>query len=189
VDRDALTARRWAVCVYCGSNAAVPAAYLDLAAKVGAGIAARGWTLVWGGARVSMMGALAQAARLGGAPTVGVIPRALVDLELADTQASELHVVETMRERKGVMDAHADAFLALPGGLGTCEELFEVWTARYLRMHDKPVVLLDPDGHWAGLVAWVHELRAKGFASDASLEALTVTTTVTDALAACEPIS
>jgi uncharacterized protein (TIGR00730 family) len=177
----------WAVSVYCGSKAALPAPYLELAAKVGAAIAARGWTLVWGGARAGMMGVLAQAARAGGARTIGVIPRALVDEEFADPDADVLHVVETMRERKALMDDNADAFLALPGGLGTCEELFEVWTARYLRMHRKPVVLLEQDGHWAGLIDWVHELRAKGFASDATLDALTVTTTVDDALAACAP--
>ena len=90
-----------------------------------------------------------------------------------------------MRERKALMDANADAFLTLPGGLGTCEELFEVWTSRYLRMHDKPVVLLDPDGHWDGLVDWVRELRAKGFASDVAVDALTVTRTVDEALDAC----
>jgi len=184
-----LTGPRWAVCVYCGSNARVPAPYLELAAKVGSGIAARGWSLVWGGARVSMMGVLAQTARQGGAPTVGVIPRALLDREFADTDADELHVVETMRERKAAMDDRADAFLALPGGLGTCEELFEVWTARYLRMHTRPVVLLDPDGHWAGLLSWVRELRARGFASDIALDTLTVTASVDDALDACGPVS
>ncbi|HEV2781915.1 MAG TPA: TIGR00730 family Rossman fold protein [Actinophytocola sp.] len=188
MERDPLSARRWAVCVYCGSKAAVPGPYLDLAAKVGAGIAARGWGLVWGGSRVSMMGAVAQAARLGGAPTTGVIPRDLMDREFADPDADPLLVVETMRERKALMDRHADAFLALPGGLGTCEELFEVWTARYLRMHAKPVVLLDPDGHWAGLISWVHELRDKGFASDAALDALVVTASVDEALTACGPV-
>lgn len=182
-----MTARRWAVCVYCGSNANVPPAYLDLAAKVGAGIAERGWTLVWGGSRVSMMGTLARTARQGGAPTIGVIPRALLDREFADPDADELHVVETMRERKARMDQHADAFLALPGGLGTCEELFEVWTARYLDMHTKPVVLLDPDDHWAGLLGWARELRTRGFASDRALEALAVTASVDAALAACAP--
>jgi uncharacterized protein (TIGR00730 family) len=90
-----------------------------------------------------------------------------------------------MRERKALMEAHADAFLALPGGLGTCEELFEVWTARYLGLHDKPVVLLDPDSHWAGLIGWVRSLRDKGFASAAALAALTVTTTVAGAVDAC----
>jgi uncharacterized protein (TIGR00730 family) len=163
----------------------VPAAYLELAADVGAGIAARQWSLVWGGSRAAMMGALAEAARQAGAPTIGVIPHSLVARERADPDADELHVVPSMRERKALMDAKADAFLALPGGLGTCEELFEVWTSRYLRMHDKPVVLLDPDTHWTGLLSWVHELRSRGFASDVALDTLTVASTVDDALDAC----
>jgi uncharacterized protein (TIGR00730 family) len=163
----------------------VPDTYLTLAAEVGAGIAARGAALVWGGGRSSMMGAVAAAARRGGARTVGVIPRALVDRELADADADELLVVDTMRERKAVMEERADAFLALPGGIGTCEELFEVWTARYLGLHHKPVVLLDPDSHWAGLVSWVQALRAKGFASQAALDALAVTGSVDAALDAC----
>ena len=110
-----------------------------------------------------MMGALAIAARTAGARTVGVIPHAMVDREWADHESDELLVVDTMRERKALMEAHADAFLALPGGVGTCEELFEVWTSGYLRMHAKPVVLLDPDGHYAGLLEWVRGLVERGF--------------------------
>ncbi|GAA4841412.1 TIGR00730 family Rossman fold protein [Saccharopolyspora rosea] len=175
-----------AVCVYCASRP-VPQQHLDLAAEVGRGIAKRGWTLVSGGGRVSMMGEVARAARAGGARTVGVMPRALVDREVADTDADELLVVETMRERKGLMDAHASAFLALPGGIGTCEELFEVWTARYIGMHAKPVVVLDPDGHYRGLLDWLHDLVASGFASQHSLDALTVVGDVDAALDACVP--
>ncbi len=174
-----------ALCVYCGSNPTVPRGYLDLADEVGAGLAARGWSLVWGGSAASMMGAVARAARRGGAATVGVIPRGLVEREVADPAAGELVVVDTMRERKREMDDRADAFLALPGGLGTCEELFEVWTSRYLGMHAKPVVLLDPDDHWEGLLNWVRELASRGFATEASLGALVVVRTVEEALDAC----
>jgi uncharacterized protein (TIGR00730 family) len=176
-----------AVCVYCGSFATVPPRYLDLATAVGKGIADRGWSLVWGGGRTSMMGAVSRAARENGARTVGVIPEALVAPEIADSEADELLVVETMRQRKELMDAHAGAFLALPGGLGTCEELFEVWTSRYLEMHRRPVVLLDAEGHWSGLLDWVRGLRDRGFVSDASLAALTVVTEVDAALDACAP--
>jgi uncharacterized protein (TIGR00730 family) len=174
-----------AVCVYCGSNASVPDAYLALAEEVGAGIAARGASLVWGGGRASMMGAVARAARRGGAHTVGVIPHALVAREMADPDADELLVVDTMRQRKAAMEERADAFLALPGGIGTCEELFEVWTARYLGLHTKPVVLLDPDSHWAGLLDWVQGLHDKGFASLTAIGALVVTDSVDAALDAC----
>lgn len=172
-----------AVCVYCASSRAVPERHLDLAGQVGAGLAARGWSLVSGGGSVSMMGAVARAARSGGARTLGVIPRALVDLEVADTDADEL--TETMRERKALMDAHATAFLALPGGIGTCEELFEAWTSRALGMHAKPVVLLDPDGHYAGLLRWLDELGGRGFLAPSARAALLVTTGVDEALDAC----
>jgi uncharacterized protein (TIGR00730 family) len=173
------------VTVYCGSLKTVPESYLALAAEVGTRIAARGWSLAWGGGRTSMMGAVAQAARAGGARTTGVIPRDLVDREWADTDADDLLVVDTMRDRKALMEAHGDAFLALPGGIGTCEELFEVWTSRVLAMHAKPVVLLDVDGHYRGLLAWLGELRERGFVSRFALDSLTVTDDVETALDAC----
>src|SRR5919199_415835 len=139
------------ICVYCSSSEEIAAGYVQLAAAVGTRLAADGHSLVSGGGRVSMMGAVARAARAGGARTVGVIPQHLVPYEVADVDADELIVVDTMRERKRVMDERADAFLALPGGIGTLEELFEVWTARSLGMHGKPVVVLDPDGLFAPL--------------------------------------
>jgi len=174
------------VCVYCASGP-VAAEHIELARAVGAGIAARGWGLVSGGGRVSMMGAVATATRAGSGRTIGVIPRSLLDREVADTDADELLVTETMRERKALMDAHADAFLTLPGGLGTCEELFETWTAGYLGMHAKPVVLLDPSGHFDGLLDWLNELRGTGFVSAQGLDRLIVTRDVGAALDACAP--
>lgn len=174
------------VCVYCASGPVAPQ-HLALATAVGAGIAARGWGLVSGGGHVSMMGAVAEATRAGGGHTTGVIPQALVDREVADTAADELVVTATMRERKAVMDDRAQAFLTLPGGLGTLEELFETWTAGYLGLHAKPVVLLDPDGHYDGLLAWLEGLRGTGFASDRGLDHLVVTRSVGDALDACAP--
>jgi uncharacterized protein (TIGR00730 family) len=171
------------VCVYCASGA-VDLAYLDLATQVGSAIAGRGWGLVSGGGRASMMGAVARAVRAGAAPTVGVIPQALVGREVADTDADELLVTDTMRERKRLMDERADAFLALPGGLGTLEELFEVWTSGYLGMHDRPVVLLDPDGHYEGLFQWLRALP-DGFVSERSLQYLVRVRDVEAALRAC----
>jgi uncharacterized protein (TIGR00730 family) len=173
------------VCVYCASIEGIAAENRELAAAVGRGIAERGWQLVSGGGRHSMMGAVGLAARLGGARTVGVIPHALVDREWADHDSDELLLVDTMRERKALMEAHADAFLALPGGVGTCEELFEVWTSGYLGMHAKPVVLLDPYGHYTGLLKWVEELGERGFVVPAALERLVVATDVDAALDAC----
>ncbi|WP_221455974.1 LOG family protein [Saccharothrix tamanrassetensis] len=173
------------VTVYCGSRQTVPESYLALAAEVGAEIARRGWSLAWGGGRTSMMGALATAAREGGAHTTGVIPRALVDVEWADRGSDELLVVDSMRDRKALMEAHGDAFLALPGGIGTCEELFEVWTSRVLALHGKPVVLLDVDGHYRGLLEWLAELHSRGFVSRFALDSLVVTDDVRAALDAC----
>ena len=118
------------------------------------------------------MGAVARAARAGGARTVGVIPQALLEWEIADEQADELVVSFDMRSRKGEMDGRADAFLTLPGGLGTLEELLEIWVARTLRMHDKPLVVLDPDGIFAPLREQVDLLIHKGFARRSVLDAI-----------------
>ena len=172
------------VCVYCSSSESIEASYVELATEVGKRLAAEGFGLVSGGGRVSMMGAVARAARAGGAHTVGVIPAHLVPLEVADTDADELVVVDTMRERKRIMDERADAFLALPGGIGTLEELFEVWTSRSLDMHDKPVVVLDPDGFYAPLWRYLDDLRERGFVRQAALDSLTHATTVDEAFGA-----
>jgi uncharacterized protein (TIGR00730 family) len=158
-----------------------------LASRVGEAIASRGWTLVSGGGNVSAMGAVAVGARSAGGHTVGVIPKALVLREVADTDAGELVVTDTMRERKQVMEARADAFIALPGGIGTLEELFETWTAGYLGMHGKPVVMLDPFGHYDGLLAWLRGLVEPGYASRAALDRLVVVDDVDAALNACAP--
>ena len=176
----------WAVCVYCASGPKHPA-LLDLASRVGGAIAERGWTLVSGGGNVSAMGAVATGARARGGRTIGVIPKALVHRELADVDADELVVTETMRARKQVMEDRADAFLALPGGIGTLEEFFEAWTAGYLGMHDKPVVMLDPFGHYDGLRAWLHGLIDSGYVSQTALDRLVVVDDIDDALAACAP--
>ena len=172
--------------MYCASGP-TDAELLDLAAKVGEAIADRGWTLVWGGGNVSAMGAVATAARARGGWTVGAIPKMLVHRELADTDADELIVTDTMRERKQVMEDRADAFIALPGGIGTLEELFEAWTGGYLGVHDKPVVLLDPSGHYDGLRAWLNGLVATGYVSRAAMERLVVVDEIGAAVAACAP--
>jgi hypothetical protein len=170
-----------AICVYCSSSEAIDPVYRALAVAVGMRIAADGHSLISGGGRVSMMGAVARAARGGGAHTTGVIPAHLMPLEVADTDADELIVVDTMRERKKLMDERSDAFLALPGGLGTLEELFEVWTAGSLGMHAKPVVVLDPDGFFDPLWTYLDTLRDRGFVRAEALEMLEVVTTVDDA--------
>ncbi len=175
-----------AVCVFCASSTAIDAAYVDLAAEVGTGLAARGHSLVSGGGRISAMGAVARAVRAGGGRTVGVIPRVLVDLEVADTDADELLVTDDMRSRKGEMDRRADAFLTLPGGLGTLEELFEVWVAAILGLHAKPVVVLDPDGLYAPLRAQIELLERRRFLRRQAHDAIVWTGSVDEALDAIE---
>ena len=178
--------QEWTVCVYCASGPAHPE-LLALAAKVGEAIADRGWTLVSGGGNVSAMGALAAGARAHRGRTVGVIPKALVHKEVADVEADELVVTNTIRERKQIMEDRSHAFIALPGGIGTLEELFETWTAGYLGMHDKPVVMLDPDGHYDGLWAWLESLVDSGYVHPGALERIVVVRDVEAALALCAP--
>jgi uncharacterized protein (TIGR00730 family) len=152
-----------ALCVFCASSAGIDPRYVQLADRMGRALADRGHSLVSGGGRVSMMGAVARGARAAGAWTVGVIPQALVDLEVADDDADELLVVPDMRARKGLMDRRANAFVVLPGGIGTLEELMEVWTSRSLGMHTKPVVVLDPFEDFIGLRDLVGALGERGF--------------------------
>ena len=132
------------MCVFCASSLTIDQRYLELASTVGTAVAERGWTLVSGAGSISMMGEVARSARAAGGHTIGVIPEALVAMEVADRESDEFIVTRDMRQRKGIMDERSDAFLALPGGIGTLEELVEVWTARSLNMHHKPVVILDP---------------------------------------------
>ena len=152
-----------AVCVFCSSSTRIATAYIDLAAEVGSELGRRGHSLVSGGGDLSCMGAVARGARAAGARTVGVIPEALLRLEVGDTDADELLVVDDMRTRKGLMDSRSDAFLGLPGGLGTLEELTEVWVSRLLGLHVKPVVALDLDGLYAPLRAQVELMVERGF--------------------------
>jgi len=161
-----------AVCVFCSSSGRIDPSYVELAAAVGTELARRGHTLVSGGGSVSCMGAVARAARAGGARTVGVVPRVLVDLEVADHDADELVVTPDMRTRKGEMDDRADAFLTLPGGLGTLEELLEIWVSRTLAMHSKPVVVLDPDGLYDPLREQVDLLVQRGFVRPGARDAV-----------------
>ncbi len=172
--------------MYCASGPEHPE-LLELASELGEAIAERGWTLVWGGGRVSAMGAVASAARARGGRTVGVIPQNLMRHEVADTEAEELIVSDTMRERKQVMEDRADAFIVLPGGVGTLDELFDAWTTGYLGVHDKPIVLLDPFGHYEGLWLWLCGLLDSGYISQAAMDRLVLVDKVGAAVDACAP--
>jgi uncharacterized protein (TIGR00730 family) len=128
------------------------------------------------------MGTVAEGARAGGAHTIGVIPQSLVDLEVADSGADELVVTDGMAARKIVMLERSDVFVVLPGGLGTLDELFEVWTTATLGLHDKPVILLDAEGFFAGLLAWLRGLEAAGFVTTKGMAKVHVATTVDEVL-------
>jgi len=152
-----------AVCVFAGSSSGTAATYTDAARGLGRLLAARGVGLVYGGARVGLMGAVADAALEAGGSVVGVIPSALVTKEVAHSGLTELHVVSSMHERKAMMAGLADAFVALPGGLGTWEELFEIATWGQLGLHDKPCGLLNTDGYFDRLLAFVDHAVDQGF--------------------------
>lgn len=157
------------VCVFCGSASGSRPGYAGAARELGTRLAHRGIGLVYGGAAVGLMGTVADAALAAGGEVIGVIPGALVDREIAHPGLSELHVVGSMHERKALMAELSGAFVALPGGLGTLEELFEVCTWRQLGLHAKPIALLDVEGYWAGLLAFLAHTEAEGFLRPGSL--------------------
>src|SRR5690606_29343372 len=153
----------FSICVYCGSRPGENPLFAQAAATVGRWIGERGGQLVYGGGSGGLMGIVAEAARLSGARVVGVIPQTLVDKEHANHACDELHIVQTMHERKAMMAERSDAFLALPGGIGTFEELFEVWTWRQLGYHDKPIGILNVAGYYDGLLEFLHTSVSSGF--------------------------
>ena len=174
------------ICVFCGASTGRAEAYADAARAVGATLAARGIRLVYGGGRLGLMGAVADAALAAGGEVVGVIPRGLVDRELAHPGLDELVIVETLHERKFEMEERADAFLALPGGLGTLEELAEVLSWAQLDLHAKPIGLLDVDGYFRTLEGFLDHAAREGFVAERHRRLLLRAGTVEDLLVAFE---
>lgn len=172
------------VCVFCGSSERVSAAHRDSARRLGALLAERHVRLVYGGGRVGLMGVLADATLVAGGEVVGVIPRFLVDLEVAHTGLSELRIVESMHERKAAMAELADGFVALPGGFGTLEETIEVITWRQLGLHEKPIVLVSQDGFWDPLARLIDRFVEQGFAHAEQRRSFTTVARVEDAIEA-----
>jgi uncharacterized protein (TIGR00730 family) len=166
------------VCVYCGSRMGDSPSFAAAARELGFAIAGRGGRLVYGGGRVGLMGVVADAALSAGAPVLGVIPEALMKREVGHTGLTRLLVVQTMHDRKLAMAREADAFVAMPGGIGTMEEIFEVWSWQQLGYHDKPVGLLNVDGYYDPLLAFMDAGLARGFVSPAQHAALMVETDV-----------
>ena len=164
------------ICVYCGSRHGARPAYTAAARALGAAIGSRGWQLVYGGGKVGLMGEVADAVLAHGGRAVGVIPESLKNLEVGHQALTELHVVPTMHVRKQMMAERSDAFIALPGGIGTLEELYEVWTWRQLGYHASPIGLLNVDGYYDELLRFMRHAVAEGFLSSAQNEALLVGT-------------
>jgi uncharacterized protein (TIGR00730 family) len=151
------------VSVFCSSAPDIPKSSLDLAFGIGEAIGEQGWDLVWGGGKASMMGAVAKGARSKGAATIGVIPQPLIKLEFEDKDATQMHVVSDMRTRKAKIEDLSDAFIALPGGIGTLEEFFEIWVGSYLKFHSKPIAICDPVGFYDPLRTALDHLAEHNF--------------------------
>jgi uncharacterized protein (TIGR00730 family) len=172
-----------AICVFCSGKPDAPEPFFELARETGRELARAGHSLVYGGGGLGMMGALARSARAAGATVVGVMPEGLVRLERANQEVDELIITADLAARKAVMIEKADGFLVLPGGLGTLDELFEVWTTGpQLDLHVKPIVLLDADGFYAGLMTWLREVATRGVLRPALLDEVAVASTVGEAL-------
>lgn len=155
--------RRFRVTVYASSSERIAPAYAAIAEELGARIAGAGWDLVWGGGRFGLMGAVSRGARAAGGRTIGVILRQFVDKNVHCERADSLATVDDMRSRKRGLDEAGDAYVALPGGLGTLEELLEILSFKQLGLHDKPVVVLDALGYWQPLLAMLERGFAEGF--------------------------
>ena len=157
---------KFSVCVYCGSSINVDSVYHDAARKTGKLLAEADFNVVYGGSSSGLMGLVADAALEAGAHVTGVIPHHIDEREVEHPDLSELHVVDSMHQRKQIMATRADAFVVLPGGLGTLEEFFEIMTWRQLGLHDKPIIVLNKNGYWDSLDVLMRSIRDAGFVKD-----------------------
>lgn len=171
------------LCVFCSSADGTNPAYRQAAVELGTALATRGIGLVYGGATAGLMGAVADATLAGGGTVVGVIPQVLVDKEVSHHGCTELHVVDTMHTRKALMGERADAFLILPGGYGTFEELFEVLAWQTLRLHNKPICLLNTASFYDGLITFIDHCQTQGVLRAGTRQIMLVANTVDEALA------
>src|SRR5436190_23877020 len=168
--------------VYCGSAMGADPAFAALARELGEEMARRGIGLVYGGGRLGLMGVVADAVLAGGGEVQGVIPQALVDLEVAHTGCTELHLVTNMHERKAMMTDLTDAFVAIPGGVGTFDELFEAWSWNALGYHAKPFAILNVDGFWDSMITFLDHVTVSGFMSPARRAQLLVADSIDDVI-------
>lgn len=170
------------IAVFCASSTSVANEALQLGFDLGAAIAQSGHELVWGGGAISVMGEVARGARSVGGHTIGVIPQRLERVEFVDNSAGEMHIVADMRARKGKIEEISDAFVALPGGLGTLEELFEIWVGRYLGFHSKPIAILDPTGVYKSLRSALADLEAQRYLKPGQQEQVRWCTTIPETM-------
>ncbi len=166
------------LCVYCSSSSRLDKKYYDAAEALGIGLAQHGWALVYGGGKAGLMGSVARSAKTAGGYVIGVIPEFMKARELAFTDADELITVTTMHERKQIMAEKADAFVTLPGGIGTLEELSEIMTARYLNLMTKPIILVNQDGFYDDLLRFFDKMIQEKFKSAGMSDIVTVAKTV-----------
>lgn len=174
------------ICVFCGSSNGDREVYPQAAAAFGSLLAEHDIGLVYGGASVGLMGAVADAVLRANGNVTGVIPQSLVDKEIAHPSLTNMHIVETMHERKALMANLSDGFVALPGGIGTLEELFEMWTWAQLGLHDKPCVLLNIAGYYDQLIGFLDKMTDSGYLKEASRSQLQVACTPEEAVIACQ---
>ena len=167
-----------AICVYCGSSGRVDDRYKNLARRIGQAIGERGMQLVYGGGRVGLMGLAADATLAAGGQVIGIIPGHIQELEVEHTGLTELHVVDSMHTRKRMMFDRSDAFVILPGGLGTLDETFEILTWRQLGLHDKPIVIVNDGDYWQPMLDMLDHMIASGFARPEHLEMFRVVDSV-----------
>ena len=179
-----MSAPAFSICVYCGSRKGVRAEYAQVAEQVGRWIGAHGGQLIYGGGKNGLMGVVASATASAGGRVVGIIPKALQTLENTRTDCDELHIVDTMHERKHLMAQRADVFVALPGGIGTFEEFFEVWTWRQLGYHDKPIGLVNTGAYYDSLLAFAQHSVEQGFLSAQQMGLIQVSPNATELLSA-----
>ncbi|MFM7389480.1 MAG: TIGR00730 family Rossman fold protein [Vampirovibrionales bacterium] len=174
------------VCVYCASSNTLADHHYQITQQLGRSLAQHHMTLVYGGGNAGLMGTVANAVLDEGGHVIGVIPHKLASLEYAHHGINELYFVDTMYERKQMMTTLADAFVVLPGGFGTFEELFEIWTASYIGFHNKPIILVNHDNFYQPLMTWLEGLVPQGFVKLSSFNAVTLVNTVEEAMALLE---
>ena len=162
------------LCVFCGSSFGHDPKYAEAAKELARALHERGWGLVFGGSHLGLMGVLADSLIALGGEVIGVIPGHMVEREIAHLGLSQLIVVQTMHERKAAMAAHSDAFMALPGGFGTLDELMEIVTWKQLQLHEKPIAILNVDGYFDGLLTFAEHMLRTGFAREQDVRRLLV---------------